>query len=463
MRRGSSRGPTGDGVQVAFRSVGHPRSMATADLLRRRNRTAGALAAVVVLGLVVAVAWFGARSAAKASLARTNLTPTPSGAPAAVPKFSHVFTIVLENHSSGSSTVPRHPISTSSWHGTGWPRPTRGWPTRRSRTTWRCSAARPRGSPTMPARPGRADDRRSARGCRSVVAGLRRERPDRLLHGAEGRRRPGRHRDLCSQARPGHQLHVDQRLADALRQHPADVGFDPAAADYSLIVPNLCNDAHDCPLSTADAWLKNLVPRILDSPAWKDGGVLFITFDEADGQDRQANRVATLVIAPSVVPGTRSSVPHTHYSLLRTVQDGLGLDLPGAELPGEHPRRILPLIPDRRAGPSGQGKVGEGRHRRRADIGFGVSRRGRPEPGPVVAAVDPDRGHPQRPWPGRGRGTGSGPRGGSALGGTPIRSKANAKLAGSGLYEPTCWAVTIQSKVTPSRRFERRTGRRRSW
>jgi hypothetical protein len=27
-----------------------------------------------------------------------------------------------------------------------------------------------------------------------------------------------------------------------------------------------------------------------------------------------------------VVPGTRSSLPHSHYSLLRTVQDGFGLD-----------------------------------------------------------------------------------------------------------------------------------------
>ena len=68
------------------------------------------------------------------------------------------------------------------------------------------------------------------------------------------------------------------------------------------------------------------MPRILDSPAWSDGGVLFITFDEADGAEQVANRVVTLVIAPTVPAGTRSSVPHTHYSLLRTIQAGLGLD-----------------------------------------------------------------------------------------------------------------------------------------
>jgi acid phosphatase len=102
--------------------------------------------------------------------------------------------------------------------------------------------------------------------------------------------------------------------------------FDPGASTYALIVPNMCNDAHDCSLSTADAWLKTYVPQILGSTAWSDGGVLFITFDEADGQDRATNRVATLVIAPTVAAGTHSAVPHSHYSLLRTIQAGLGLD-----------------------------------------------------------------------------------------------------------------------------------------
>ena len=101
--------------------------------------------------------------------------------------------------------------------------------------------------------------------------------------------------------------------------------FDPVAAPFAFIVPNMCHDAHDCPMSVADAWLRTFVPRILDSPAWRDDGVLFITFDEADGAERAANRVATIVIAPAVPAGTRSSVPHTHYSLLRTIQTGLGL------------------------------------------------------------------------------------------------------------------------------------------
>src|SRR4051812_42705514 len=39
--------------------------------------------------------------------------------------------------------------------------------------------------------------------------------------------------------------------------------FDPAEAEFQLVVPNLCHDGHDCPLVTADAWLSAFVPRIL--------------------------------------------------------------------------------------------------------------------------------------------------------------------------------------------------------
>jgi phosphatidylinositol-3-phosphatase len=106
--------------------------------------------------------------------------------------------------------------------------------------------------------------------------------------------------------------------------HIHDVtAFDPAEADFQLIVPNLCNDAHDCPLSTADAWLSKLVPKILDSDAFKKDGLLIVTFDEAEG--RQPNHVPLVAVGPSVRPGTTSSAATTHYSLLRTIEDNWGL------------------------------------------------------------------------------------------------------------------------------------------
>ena len=105
--------------------------------------------------------------------------------------------------------------------------------------------------------------------------------------------------------------------------------FDPAAADYALIIPNLCNDMHDtlCPggvnsVANGDNFLKEFVPKILGSSTWDDRSVLFITWDESEAI---GNHVATLVITNNVPKGFKSAAPHTHYSLLRTIQDAWSL------------------------------------------------------------------------------------------------------------------------------------------
>ncbi len=103
-------------------------------------------------------------------------------------------------------------------------------------------------------------------------------------------------------------------------------GFDPAAADFELIVPNLCHDMHDCSVAAGDVWLRGFLPRITGSKAYRDNGVLFVTWDEGADGTNPPNRVATIISSPLVTPGTRSDVPHTHYSLLRTIQLGYGLD-----------------------------------------------------------------------------------------------------------------------------------------
>jgi len=86
-------------------------------------------------------------------------------------------------------------------------------------------------------------------------------------------------------------------------QHDVDysrLAPDLASADttpnYSFISPNLCHDGHDTPcvsgepggLVTANQWLKNNVPMILNSPGYKDHGLLIVTFDEAGTSDATA-------------------------------------------------------------------------------------------------------------------------------------------------------------------------------
>jgi hypothetical protein len=107
--------------------------------------------------------------------------------------------------------------------------------------------------------------------------------------------------------------------------------FDPGAANVQFIAPNLCHDMHDCSLAEGDRWLSAFVPRITDSAAFKAGGALFITFDEGEELKQSAsdspnsNRVLTVAVSPRIAAGTRSSVPYTHYSLLRTIEASFGL------------------------------------------------------------------------------------------------------------------------------------------
>ncbi len=108
-----------------------------------------------------------------------------------------------------------------------------------------------------------------------------------------------------------------------LEQLPSDLQSGDLAP-YTFITPNLCSDEHDCQISDGDRWLARWVPRIVDSPAYRSGTtVLFITYDEDD--HHEDNRVYTVVVAPSVSPGTVAGDPFTHYSLLRTQEELLGL------------------------------------------------------------------------------------------------------------------------------------------
>ena len=93
--------------------------------------------------------------------------------------------------------------------------------------------------------------------------------------------------------------------------------------DFSFVVPNECNDGHDCGLGTADNWLKSWLPTIMAGKDYKAGKLaIVVTTDEDDRQS--GNVVLTAVISP-YTHGVVSSTAFTHYSLTRLVDDVLGL------------------------------------------------------------------------------------------------------------------------------------------
>jgi phosphatidylinositol-3-phosphatase len=91
---------------------------------------------------------------------------------------------------------------------------------------------------------------------------------------------------------------------------------------FSWITPDRCHDTHDCSVSVGDQWLRQEVQQIKASQAFNSNGVLFITWDEDDGS--ADNRVLTLVVAAGMSHRT-SQKEYTHYSLLATIEDLLGV------------------------------------------------------------------------------------------------------------------------------------------
>jgi len=136
----------------------------------------------------------------------------------------------------------------------------------------------------------------------------------------------------------------------------SDLSSAAGTPNYVFITPNLCNDGHDAKcanggpggLAQADAFLQALVPRITSSPAFKQDGLLMILFDEAVGDATACcgeppgpydaahglqpglsgpggGVTGAVLLSPFIKPGTTSSTPYNHYSMLGSVEDIFGL------------------------------------------------------------------------------------------------------------------------------------------
>jgi phosphatidylinositol-3-phosphatase len=100
-------------------------------------------------------------------------------------------------------------------------------------------------------------------------------------------------------------------------------------ARYNFITPNLCNDMHTvCPpvndaIRQGDTWLSQNLPAILNSAAYKSGGVVFITWDEGNLSD---GPIGMIVLSPFAKGnGYRNFIRYTHGSTLRTFQEIFGV------------------------------------------------------------------------------------------------------------------------------------------
>jgi acid phosphatase len=89
-----------------------------------------------------------------------------------------------------------------------------------------------------------------------------------------------------------------------------------------MMIPDLCNDAHDCSLTTADDWLNAWVPKLMAGPDYTSGNLtIIVTFDEDDST--AGNNVAFVVIDPRLHQKVVASAAN-HYSLTRWLDANVG-------------------------------------------------------------------------------------------------------------------------------------------
>jgi len=116
---------------------------------------------------------------------------------------------------------------------------------------------------------------------------------------------------------------------------------DHTTASYNLVIPNLCHQGHEgvspCDPSEpadntlrSDQWLKQNLPVILESQAYKEGGAIFVIWDEAEDTDQFSDGpIPVFLLSPFAKGGGKTaytnSIHYDHSSTLKTMQEIFGV------------------------------------------------------------------------------------------------------------------------------------------
>src|SRR3954467_11598299 len=158
-----------------------------------------------------------------------------------------------------------------------------------------------------------------------------------------------------------HSIIDDQGRCDRHDVNLTELGPDLASASntpaFAFVNTKLCSDGHDASCANAaqkgglagvDDFLKTWIPRIQGSPAYAEGSMIVITWDEGNSPRPQSSqdccqqpsgpntpmpgiagpgggRTGTVVLSQFTAPGSVNDTPYNHYSLLRSVEDLFGV------------------------------------------------------------------------------------------------------------------------------------------
>ena len=124
----------------------------------------------------------------------------------------------------------------------------------------------------------------------------------------------------------GTQFQKSQRCIDHVvdySQLDKDIAAN-AVPKYAFITPNLDDDMHDGTIAEGDAWLAHEVPKIMATDAYKNGGVIFLLWDEGGGSPA-ADDPPFITISPYAHAGMQSTTDFDTSSYLKTVEKITGV------------------------------------------------------------------------------------------------------------------------------------------
>jgi acid phosphatase len=97
---------------------------------------------------------------------------------------------------------------------------------------------------------------------------------------------------------------------------PANPSF---SRKFTFVTPNMCNSAHDCSIETASDFLASFTPKVLSSPEYRAGSLLYVvTLDE--DELTEGNHIYTALVNEAT-RGKRVGTRFDFCSLLATTED----------------------------------------------------------------------------------------------------------------------------------------------
>jgi len=127
---------------------------------------------------------------------------------------------------------------------------------------------------------------------------------------------------------------------------PKDLAKAEKTANFSYLAPSRCNAGFrgECPEGTADgpaaadAWLEKTTKEVLAAAAYKQDGLLIVSFGAVDPAAAEAVtaegadplKAGALLVSPLLTPNGTDGAAYTPYSLLRSIDELFGLTPLGA-------------------------------------------------------------------------------------------------------------------------------------